>query len=56
MFVVLAMVLRQKPDVMISLLPTIKESKKFQGQDELPLAVWVTAQVPVFNMFEYIPM
>ncbi|KAK4278010.1 hypothetical protein QN277_015915 [Acacia crassicarpa] len=44
MFVVLAMVLRQKPDVMISLLPTIKESKKFQGQDELPLAVWVTAQ------------
>ncbi|XP_054796315.1 uncharacterized protein LOC129301747 [Prosopis cineraria] len=43
-FVVLAMVLRQKPDVMISLLPTIKETKKFQGQDEIPLAVWVTAQ------------
>lgn len=52
---VLAMVLRQKPDVMISLLPTLKESKKFQGQDELPLAVWVAAQVHVLTI-EYTPI
>ncbi|KAK7300692.1 hypothetical protein RJT34_11540 [Clitoria ternatea] len=44
MFVVLAMVLRRKPDVMISLLPIIKESQKYQGQDKLPVTVWVIAQ------------
>ncbi|ESW13895.1 hypothetical protein PHAVU_008G235400 [Phaseolus vulgaris] len=43
-FVVLAMVLRRKPDVMISLLPIMKESKKYQGQDKLPVFVWVITQ------------
>ncbi|XP_057441977.1 uncharacterized protein LOC130733736 [Lotus japonicus] len=43
-FMVLAMVLRRKPDVMISLLPTMKESQKYQGQDKLPVTVWVIAQ------------
>ncbi|XP_022637724.1 uncharacterized protein LOC106765090 isoform X1 [Vigna radiata var. radiata] len=43
-FVVLAMVLRRKPDVMISLLPIIKESQKYQGQDKLPVLVWVITQ------------
>ncbi|RDX64468.1 Transmembrane protein 214-A [Mucuna pruriens] len=43
-FVVLAMVLRRKPDVMISLLPIIKESQKYQGQDKLPVIVWVITQ------------
>ncbi|CAJ1970843.1 unnamed protein product [Sphenostylis stenocarpa] len=43
-FVVLAMVLRRKPDVMISLLPMMKENKKYQGQDKLPLIVWVITQ------------
>jgi len=49
-FVVLAMVLRRKPDVMISLLPIMKESKKYQGQDKLPVFVWVITQVTSFNM------
>lgn len=49
-FVVLAMVLRRKPDVMISLLPRMKESQKYQGQDKLPVTVWVIAQVTVYNM------
>ncbi|KAG5052938.1 hypothetical protein AAZX31_02G230200 [Glycine max] len=44
MFVVLAMVLRRKPDVLISLLPIIKENKKYQGQDKLPVIVWVITQ------------
>jgi len=50
MFVVLAMVLRRKPDVLISLLPIIKENKKYQGQDKLPVIVWVITQVSVLNM------
>ncbi|KAL5129237.1 Transmembrane protein 214-A [Glycine soja] len=44
MFVVLAMVLRRKPDVLISLLPILKENKKYQGQDKLPVIVWVITQ------------
>ncbi|GJT12109.1 P-loop containing nucleoside triphosphate hydrolase [Tanacetum coccineum] len=37
LFVVLAMVLRRKPDVLISALPTLNEAQKLQGQDNLPL-------------------
>ncbi|KAL5743469.1 hypothetical protein ACOSP7_026326 [Xanthoceras sorbifolium] len=43
-FVVLAMVLRRKPDVMISLLPIMKENPKYQGQDKLPVTVWIITQ------------
>ncbi|KAL1308200.1 hypothetical protein HN51_050133 [Arachis hypogaea] len=43
-FVALAMIIRRKPDVMISLLPIMKESQKYQGQDKLPLIIWVIAQ------------
>ncbi|XP_057970475.1 uncharacterized protein LOC131159515 [Malania oleifera] len=43
-FVVLAMVLRRKPDVLISLVPLMKENPKYQGQDKLPVIVWVIAQ------------
>ncbi|KAE9606109.1 hypothetical protein Lal_00025297 [Lupinus albus] len=43
-FVVLALVLRRKPDVVINLLPIMRESKKYQGQDKLPVTVWVIAQ------------
>ncbi|KAL6286803.1 hypothetical protein ACE6H2_011193 [Prunus campanulata] len=43
-FVVLAMVLRRKPDVLINLLPVMKESPKYQGQDKLPITVWLIAQ------------
>lgn len=43
-FVVLAMVLRCKPDVLISLLPIMRENPKYQGQDKLPVTVWIIAQ------------
>ncbi|KAL7230526.1 hypothetical protein ACSBR2_008906 [Camellia fascicularis] len=43
-FVVLAMTLRRKPDVLISLMPTIREDAKYQGHDKLPVTVWVIAQ------------
>lgn len=45
MFLALAMVLRRKPDVLVNLLPTLKENSKYQGQDKLPLIVWTVAQV-----------
>ncbi|XP_062107600.1 uncharacterized protein LOC133818622 [Humulus lupulus] len=44
MFVVLAMVLRRKPDVLISLVPVLKESPNYQGQDKLPLNAWLVTQ------------
>ncbi|KAH7533793.1 hypothetical protein FEM48_Zijuj04G0169500 [Ziziphus jujuba var. spinosa] len=43
-FVVLAMTLRRKPDVLISLLPVMRETSKYQGHDKLPVAVWSIAQ------------
>ncbi|KAH9738944.1 hypothetical protein KPL71_018956 [Citrus sinensis] len=43
-FVVLAMVLRRKPDVLISLLPIKRENPKYQGQDKLPVTAWIIAQ------------
>ncbi|GAY43713.1 hypothetical protein CUMW_076610 [Citrus unshiu] len=43
-FVVLAMVLRRKPDVLISLLPIMRENPKYQGQDKLPVTAWIIAQ------------
>nr|XP_043627744.1 transmembrane protein 214-like [Erigeron canadensis] len=43
-FVALAMVLRRKPDALISVLPTLRETSKYQGQDKLPILVWMVAQ------------
>ncbi|KAB5560926.1 hypothetical protein DKX38_005883 [Salix brachista] len=43
-FMVLAMALRRKPDVLINLLPVISENPKYQGQDKLPVIVWMIAQ------------
>ncbi|CAL9211411.1 uncharacterized protein LOC135617068 [Musa acuminata AAA Group] len=43
-FVVLAMALRRKPDILISLLPKIRDNLKFQGQEKLPIIVWAIAQ------------
>ncbi|KAG9157785.1 hypothetical protein Leryth_024311 [Lithospermum erythrorhizon] len=43
-FVVLAMVLRRKPDVLINLLPTLKEDGKYQGPDKLFVFVWMITQ------------
>ena len=45
MFVVLAMVLRRKPDALVNVLPTLRESSKYQGQDKLVVIVWMIAQV-----------
>lgn len=47
-FAVLAMVVRRKPDVLISLFPVMRESSKYQGQDKLPLTVWLITQVMLF--------
>lgn len=44
MFVVVAMVLRRKPDVLVNLLPTLRENSKYQGQDKLPVIVWMVMQ------------
>ncbi|KAL8241843.1 hypothetical protein R6Q59_012145 [Mikania micrantha] len=43
-FVTLAMVLRRKPDALISILQTLRDTSKYQGQDKLPLIVWLVAQ------------
>lgn len=45
MFVVIAMVLRRKPDVLAHLVPTLREDSKYQGQDKLPVIVWMVVQV-----------
>ncbi|CAN4114792.1 unnamed protein product [Withania somnifera] len=44
MFVVLAMVLRRKPDVLIRLLSILNENGKYKGQDKLPVMIWVITQ------------
>lgn len=49
-FVALAMVLRRKPDALTSVLPTLRENPKYQGQDKLPVTVWMMAQV-FLNIF-----
>ncbi|TQD90097.1 hypothetical protein C1H46_024335 [Malus baccata] len=43
-FVVVAMVLRRRPDVLISILPTLRENSKYQGQDKLPVTIWMIVQ------------
>ncbi|KAK8647539.1 hypothetical protein V6N13_121273 [Hibiscus sabdariffa] len=43
-FVALAMVLRRKPDALISVFPNLKENSKYQGQDKLPVLVWMMLQ------------
>lgn len=46
-FVVLAMVLRRKPDVLIGLVPAMTRTSKYQGQEKLPLIVWLITQVAI---------
>ncbi|CAJ1938881.1 unnamed protein product [Sphenostylis stenocarpa] len=50
MFVVLAMVLRRKPDALITVLPTLRENTKYQGQDKLPVIVWMISQASVGDL------
>lgn len=51
MFMVLAMVLRRKPDVLISLLTILNENGKYRGQDKLPVMIWVITQVKTILHF-----
>lgn len=44
-FVVLAMALRRKPEALITILPMLKENPKYQGQEKLPVTVWMIVQV-----------
>ncbi|XVE85431.1 hypothetical protein DITRI_Ditri17bG0090700 [Diplodiscus trichospermus] len=43
-FVALAMVLRRKPDALIIVLPRLRENSKYQGQDKLPVILWMMLQ------------
>ncbi|XP_010916390.1 uncharacterized protein [Elaeis guineensis] len=43
-FVVLAMTIRRKPDILINFLSRLRENPKYQGQDKLPVIVWAIAQ------------
>ncbi|KAG0536757.1 hypothetical protein BDA96_03G091100 [Sorghum bicolor] len=43
-FVVLAMALRRKPDVLVNVMPKIMGNNKYLGQEKLPIIVWVIAQ------------
>ncbi|KAF7827640.1 transmembrane protein 214-B-like [Senna tora] len=49
-FVVLAMVLRRKPDALIAVLPTLRENSKYQGQDKLSVIVWMIGQASVGDL------
>ncbi|XP_020251861.1 uncharacterized protein LOC109829145 [Asparagus officinalis] len=43
-FVVLAMTLRRKPDVLVSILSKLRDNPKYQGQEKFPIIVWVVGQ------------
>eukprot|EP01018_Ginkgo_biloba_P025619 Gb_32106 [translate_table: standard] len=43
-FVILAIVLTRRPDILLQLSPTLKTGSQFQGQDKLPMIVWAIAQ------------
>ncbi|CAG7869768.1 unnamed protein product, partial [Brassica rapa] len=43
-FVVLAMALRTQPDALTLVLTNMKERPTYQGQDKLPLIIWMMAQ------------
>ncbi|KAM1132718.1 hypothetical protein ACFX19_047780 [Malus domestica] len=49
-FVVLAMVLRRRPEVLISLLRVMRGSPKYEGQDKLPITVWLVAQASLGDL------
>ncbi|CAD5185893.1 unnamed protein product [Musa acuminata subsp. malaccensis] len=56
-FVVLAMTLRRKPDTLVNLLPKLRDNPRYQGQEKLPVLVWVIAQAsqgdPVVGMYSW---
>jgi hypothetical protein len=54
-FVVLALTLRRKPDVLVNLFPKIVGNSKYLGQEKLPIIAWVINQVLTFsrNLFAH---
>ncbi|KAL3510552.1 hypothetical protein ACH5RR_029953 [Cinchona calisaya] len=44
MFLVISMILRQKPDIMINLLPILTANSKYHGQNKLPVYIWMIIQ------------
>ncbi|CAH8313373.1 unnamed protein product [Eruca vesicaria subsp. sativa] len=44
-FVALAIILHSKPEALTTVLPILRENPKYQGQDKLPITVWMMAQV-----------
>ncbi|KAG2306492.1 hypothetical protein Bca52824_026240 [Brassica carinata] len=49
-FVVLAMVLRTKPDALTLVLKELRQTPTYQGQDKLPLLIWMIAQVFQYDL------
>ncbi|XP_010436119.2 PREDICTED: uncharacterized protein LOC104719833 isoform X2 [Camelina sativa] len=43
-FVALAMLLRCKPDALTTVLPHLRETPTYQGEDKLPFIIWMMAQ------------
>ncbi|PKU61457.1 uncharacterized protein LOC110105514 isoform X1 [Dendrobium catenatum] len=43
-FVVLAMTLRRKPEVLSNLLPKLRDNTQYQGQEKVPVIVWTISQ------------
>ncbi|XP_031499489.1 uncharacterized protein LOC116263835 [Nymphaea colorata] len=43
-FLVLAMVVRRRPEALLGLVQTLKTNPKYQGQEKIPVLVWVIAQ------------
>ncbi|XP_039143815.1 uncharacterized protein LOC120280908 [Dioscorea cayenensis subsp. rotundata] len=43
-FAGLAMIIRRKPDVLVSITPKLRESTKYQGQDMVPIIIWSVGQ------------
>ncbi|WCJ33572.1 hypothetical protein M5689_014926 [Euphorbia peplus] len=49
-FVALAMVLRRRPDALVNVLPTLRDTPKYQGQDKVAVVAWMIAQVSLGDL------
>ncbi|CAA7402062.1 unnamed protein product [Spirodela intermedia] len=58
MFAVLAITLRRKPDTLLSILSTLRDDRKYQGLDKLPVLTWVIGQAsqgdPVVGLYAWV--
>ncbi|CAN6451774.1 unnamed protein product [Victoria cruziana] len=43
-FLVLAMVVRRRPEALLGIMQTLKTDQRYQGQERVPILVWVIAQ------------